>query len=253
VNRNTQKKGLMARLLSSIDFLVSRDLSTEDRRSVPRLGCQYEVRFINERGKPGQGELIDVSSKGLRLRTPGPLAKGLTLALNSPEDENLDRFPPLMARVVWSIREQTGTYQHGLMLPLALEEEETWLDHVLQAMGYTDGGSQRRQHIRAEAEIDGLLVLDEDPTARKVSVAIQNLGMGGALLRCPETLPKNSQFALTIGPFDDLPEVALAGTILRVTELPHKGYTLHPARFRPLESLGERVLREYILKLIGNE
>ncbi len=252
-DESPRKKGMLARLLSSIQYLVEPKVGTEDRRSAPRLSCCYTVTFISENGRPGEAELSDVSSRGLRLKTQDPLSKGLTLALNAPSDEKIGQYPPLMARVVWSVRNSDGSYHHGLMVPTALADEESWLDKVLATMGYHDDGSQRRQHIRAQSEISGLLTLDDDPLQREIEVSIQNLGMGGALLRCPETLSANAQFSLVIGPYDDLPAVSLKGTILRVKEMPDSGFTLHPSRFRPLRNLDERVLKEYILKLIENE
>ena len=242
-----QKRGLLTRLLSSISFLIEPTLTTEDRRTVPRLPCSESVTFVSDTGASGTAELLEVSSRGLRLRTDIALTKGRTLALNPPDNKEL-KTAPLMARVVWSNPQGSSRQVVGLALPSELQDESTWLDSMLKSLGYTDDGSQRRQHIRAEAEIQGRLLLEGQTEEQRVEVSVLNLGMGGALFRCASTFPKDAQFQLSIGPHDDLPQLNLNGTILRIIE--KEGFTLHPSRFRPLDERDDKILREYILNLL---
>ena len=253
MSEGSQKKGFLNRILSSIDFLVSPDLNTEDRRSVPRCPCSLKLSYVGEGGVSGEATLVDVSSKGLQIETNGPLTKTTAIALNPPQDQELEISSPLMTHVIWSMKVSDQTFRSGLVMPDELEDEPTWLDSVLQALGYSYDGSQRRQHIRAEAAIDGELVLDDDSGARSHKVSVLNLGMGGALIKSSETLDKNQQFSLTVGPFGDLPAVELRGTILRVVGKTDDGHTLHPSRFRPSDERGEKLLTEYILQLIGSD
>lgn len=250
---DSQKRTLLGRVLSSIQFLVSPNINTEDRRSVPRIKCRYPIGFLTETGAAGEGQLLDVSAKGFRLRTTLKLSRTMTLAVNPPQTESLSGFSPLMAQVVWSASEREGYTLYGMALPAEVAEERTWLEEVLDELGYRHDGSQRRQHIRANAKIAGQLQLEDDETEEFHSVSVLNLGMGGALIRCEQTLEKNRQFRLTLGPFEDLPELELRGTILRVSEQPEENFTLHPSRFRPLDERDNKLLREYILTLLGGD
>ena len=228
-----QKRGLLTRLLSSISFLIAPDLNTDDRRAVPRLPCSQTVTFVSDTGTPGTAELLEVSSRGLRLRLDMALSRGRTLALNAPDDTELESYPPIMAHVVWSSPQGSREHLVGLAVPSELQDETTWLDSILASLGYTEDGSQRRQHIRAQAEIEGWLLLEDQAEEQAVTVSVLNLGMGGALLRCASTFPKDAQFRLSIGPRDDLPLLHVKGTILRSIE--KESFTLHPSRFRPLD------------------
>lgn len=242
------KRGLLTRLLSSIGFLIAPDLNTDDRRAVPRLPCSKTVKFVSDTGVPGTAELLEVSSRGLRLSTDMALTKGRTLALNPPDDAELEIYAPIMAHVVWSSSQGPSKHLLGLAVPDELQDETTWLDSMLASLGYNDDGSQRRQHIRAEAEIEGWLLVDDQAEEQSVQISVMNLGMGGALLRSASTFPKDAQFKLSIGPHDDLPQLDLLGTILRVIK--KESFTLHPCRFRPLDERDDKILREYILNLL---
>lgn len=247
-----QKKNLLTRILSSIRFLVNPELNTDDRRGEPRIPCLYRLTFVTDVGIKGEADLLDVSRNGLRVETDELHPKGTTMALNPPNEEELTVFSPLMAQVVWTNVTANDKYRLGLALPSGLADEETWLDSVLESLGYSESGPQRRQHIRAEGAIDGRMTMDEDESKTTILVSVLDLGMGGALIKCPETLEKNAQFSLLLGPYDDLPQIELQGTILRAVAKPEQGLTLHPARFRPLDEREETLLREYILNLLEN-
>ena len=242
-----QKRGLLARLLSSINFMVTQDLSTKDKRQTPRIECRCEVEFVDENGKKGKGFLIDISKKGLQLETETRLAKGLTLAMKAPEEEMLDRTTPFMAKVRWT-RKRHGQTRAGLALPNGIEEDPNWLESLLNQLGYSEDGTQRREYIRATTEISGQLTLDDEDRTTQ-SVELLNLGMGGALIKSKTPLPKDCQFSLIVGPFEDLPILSLSGTVLRLVKKEGRDFDLFPCRFNPTEEKDADILQEYILKL----
>ena len=248
--RFERKQGLLTRVLSSINFLVTENTDTRDTRGSARIECRAEVAYVEETGLKGTGYLVDISRTGLQLETEKKLSKGRTIALNAPDDETLDRTAPFMAKVRWTSKGKAGTYRAGLELPPGTESDPHWLESLLHQLGYTDDGSQRRRFIRADSAIEGQLT----PAAEgsdPISVKVLNLGMGGALLRAEEALAQNLQFKLVLGPHEDLPELSLDGTILRIIEKPDEGFTLHPSRFATSNEREESILNEYILKLGG--
>jgi c-di-GMP-binding flagellar brake protein YcgR len=157
-----------------------------------------------------------------------------------------------MARVVWGAKRNDGGWESGLALPAGTEHEHTWLRDLARSLGCYDGEAQRRAHIRASAEIDGSLTIESDETQETHRVAVLNLGMGGALLRSRENFSPNDQFALVLGPFHDLPQIELRGSILRASKDPKQGCIFYPSRFRPLEGRDGKGLEEYIFKLLGD-
>jgi PilZ domain len=245
-DRSQRKKRLMDRVLSAINFMVSEDLNTQEQRISPRVDCRYEVSYVDENGMKGVGYLIDISKKGIQLETSRKIKKGITVALKAPESEVLDRTAPFMAKVQWTRKGPEGSFRAGLALPPGADEDPHWLESLLHQLGYTDDGTQRRHFIRASSEISGQLCVHESDETCEVEVL--NLGMGGALLKTPSELPKDGQFQLTVGPFEDLPPLSLSGTILRVVEEPDRDYRLYPSRFRPTEDRDTNILQEYILK-----
>lgn len=245
----TESQGPFAKLLSSIKFLVDPVLPVDDRRISNRLDCSYQVHYLTDDNKHGQGELLDISRRGLRLRTDRQLAKGRTIALKSPKSlENEKVFPPVMARIVWACRETGGKFLAGLLLPTANINDETWVEELLTRLGYADDG-QRRRHVRAEANLEGVWHLVGGAEAE---VLVLNLGLGGALIRAEDCYEKDSAFTLQLGPIGDLPEVELQGTVIK--NAPGDGddqeFTYHSVRFRPLEKRRHALLKEYIIALL---
>ena len=249
VNRIQRKQGLLSKLMSSISFLVTEDTKTQDQRNSPRIECRAEISYVDEHGIKGTGFLIDISKSGLQLETSTKLGKGLTLALNAPNDESLERTTPFMAKVCWS-RKGQGVFRAGLALPSGVEDDPHWLESLLHQLGYTEDGSQRRRFIRSDSELSGLLspALDRE---NPIPVKVLNMGLGGALLRSNTALPKNLEFYLQIGPYQDLPAVGVEGSVLKVTEKPEEGFSLNSVRFSIAEEKELDILKEYILNISG--
>ena len=180
------------------------------------------------------------------MRTVLQIPKAMTLALKPPATLAIGNHAPLMARVMWSTKASDG-YLCGLLLPPGIEDEETWLEALLISMGFASAGSQRRKFVRADSDIDGRIVLEAQPP---VDVVVLNLGMGGALIKANQEFERNTAFKLQIGPYADLPELEVSGTILRATPSEGDSMLLHSTRFGPLEERRHRMLKEYILKLL---
>jgi hypothetical protein len=240
-----QKKSALAQLLSSIKFLIDPELPTEDRRATGRLSCQLETSYLSETGSAGAATVLDVSRRGLRIRTSGTVRKGLTIVLKAPEEVG-ESFAPLMARIMWTSKEGEGSLA-GLLLPPGSEDEETWLEAFLVSKGYDIEEPQRRKFVRADSELDGLLTPADQPT---MEVLVLNLGMGGAMLRSDTRLEANSAFRLEIGPYADLPALELSGTILRPSQREGESWHYHSCRFSPLEERRHSLLKKYIIKLL---
>jgi hypothetical protein len=242
-----RKQGALSRLLSSIKFLVEPGLPVEDRRIAGRLDCALETSYLAENGDAGSGVVLDVSRRGLRMRTSRAIGKGLTLALKPPSGlGDGAEYAPLMARVMWTTK-AGDAFLCGLLLPPGIEDEETWLEAYLASRGYNVGDPQRRKFVRAESQLAGTLAIEDQAP---IDVLVLNLGLGGALIRAELSLEKNSPFRLHMGPHGNLPELELSGTILRQSQNEGEAWYYHSTRFGPLEERRHTLLKEYIVNLL---
>lgn len=240
------QEGPLARLLSSIKFLVDPVLPVENRRDDGRVECSYKVSYLSETNRSGEGELMDISRRGMRLRTSEALAKGRIVSLLPPKRMEIQEdFAPLMARVVWACKDTDGRYLAGLLLPAGSADEETWVEELLTRLGYPND-PKRRKHVRAEANLEGVFRLTGGPEAE---VLVMNLGMGGALVRADDRYEKDSAFTLLLGPAGNLPEIELQGVVLKSMGEESGGHN-HSVRFGPLERRRHDLLKEYIVYLL---
>ena len=244
--RAEARQGALSRLFSSIKFLVEPDPPVEDRRGGGRLESALATSFVTENGDNYDCTVLDVSRRGLRVRTARPVGKGLSVAIKPPE-QFAENHASLMARVMWSRKDDDGTPLAGLLLPPGNENEESWLEAYLLSKGHSASGPQRRKFLRADAELPGRLVGKDNKT---VAVTLINLGLGGALIRCEPELAKMSPFQLHLGPHGSLPELELSGTILRLTPSNGETFHLHSSRFGPLEARRHDLLKKYIVSLL---
>lgn len=244
--RSEAKKSALAHLLSSIRFLVEPELPIEDRRTAGRMDCNLDTSYVTQTGSSGNATVLDVSRRGLRVRTSTSVRKGITIALKPPPELAQGDYAPLMARIMWTSKDGDGCLA-GLLLPPGSENEQTWLEAYLVSKGYNIAEPQRRKFVRAESEIAGLLLQDEQPD---LEVLVLNLGLGGALLQTDHQLEKNSAFRLDLGPYADLPALEISGTILRHSRNEGEPWYYHSCRFAPLEERRHTLLKKYILKLL---
>lgn len=240
------KQGALARLLSSIKMLVDPQLPVEDRRHTGRMDCALDTGYSTEGGESGTAQVIDVSRRGLRIRSARPIAKGLTIALKAPSSMPEGDYSALMARVMWSTRDG-DSFLSGLLLPPGIQDQETWLEAFLVSKGYNLADPQRRKFVRADSELAGQLLLDAQPP---LQVLVLNLSLGGALIRSELAFEKQQAFRLQLGPHGDLPDLELSGTVLRHSHTDGDNWHFHSTRFGPLETRRHSLLKEYILKLL---
>lgn len=248
INSSTRnaKKGALSRLLLSIKNLVDPQLPLEDRREANRAPCSVRVEYLTESGLSANGQLLDISRRGLRMQTAVQLNKGLTLALKPPSILADNELAAVMAQVVWTSRKGEAFFS-GLLLPPGIEDEATWLKALITHLGYSHRNDQRREFVRTNASIPGYIYLNN---AEQLQVIIKNLSLGGALLNSKHEIAQGSSFSLQLGPLDDLPMLPLTGVILRSEGEHETGEYNHSSRFGPLEGRRHALLKEYILKLL---
>ena len=108
-----RKQGVLARLVGSLNFLITEDTGTREMRACPRLEFRAEVTYVSQKGTTGTGFLVDISKTGLQLETERKLPKGITLALNAPDRDEVEENIPFMARVKWT-RKVGDKFRAGL-------------------------------------------------------------------------------------------------------------------------------------------
>ena len=238
-------KGPFGRLMTSLKALVEPELPLEDRRLSGRLETSLEVNFVTEQERAGTGIVLDLSRRGLRLRTNLILNKGTSVAIKAPVALE-PYYSPMLAQVMWSSRKDDD-YIYGLLLPPGIEFEESWVAAVMDQLGYQISSFQRRKYVRADSELPGQLLLDAQPP---LPVTVLNLSMGGAMVSSEVVIESDTPFRLQLGPHADLPELEVSGVILRNTPGETEGKHVHSTRFGPLEKRRHSLLKEYIMNLL---
>jgi hypothetical protein len=92
-----------------------------ERRAHPRLPRRVPVEILNMGDDPSvpfyqdvvHGETVDASTGGLRIRVPYDVREGADVGIIVRDEY---RFQIFLARVVWKIREVSGTL-YGLQAP----------------------------------------------------------------------------------------------------------------------------------------
>ena len=120
-------------------------------RACPRLEFRAEVSYVSQKGTTGTGFLVDISKTGLQLETERKLPKGITLALNAPDRDEVEENIPFMARVKWT-RKVGDKFRAGLALPQSAVDDEHWLEVLLEKLGYREENSTNQEETVPKAE-----------------------------------------------------------------------------------------------------
>lgn len=146
-----RKQGVLARLVGSLNFLITEDTGTREMRACPRLEFRAEVTYVSQKGTTDTGFLVDISKTGLQLETERKLPKGITLALNAPDRDEVEENIPFMARVKWT-RKVGDKFRAGLALPQSAVDDEHWLEVLLEKLGYREENSTNQEETVPKAE-----------------------------------------------------------------------------------------------------
>lgn len=230
-------------------------VDTHERRRFGRLAVGEAIKCATEETGQIDAELVELSLGGMRLKSPKELRKRTGIAINPPEDSVFSEWAPVMCQVVWCRRPAdadhclVGLCYHGTAEALV----DSWVAALLSSLGFGNTLAQRREHVRAEAEIPVVLARGH---LRSQGV-ILNLGLGGALLVTDSAFPKDKEVELTLGPMGSLPVGHFRAEVLSCraenTGEEDEENFLHGLRFLDMPPENHRLLTDYVLEVLEEE
>lgn len=218
------------------------DWGFRERRNRVRVHCNYRCMYAlkNERIS---GSLIDLGEDGMRLASEEPLSPGQTLTVFCPFVDLEGPCRPVEAVVRWT-RPGAGKLVHFSGLQYAGEghlPHDSWVAGVLGLLGFSENlRSSKRRWVRADCTLPGRL--------GEQAIELQNLGLGGALVRCDHKLPCGP-VNLSVGPLDKLAILQIDQAQLSQARGEDEGYIVE---FPELNDAQIKLLGVYLKRLLGH-
>lgn len=187
--------------------------SPGERRKLLRMSCRYSVTVD---GAPAT--MVDVGLGGVGLENAGGLSVGQLVTVSLADSH-------VRCRVVWVRRPRfLGTARAGLQFEDTPDNlKNSWVPRLLRDLGVNTGRiTRRRLRIRVPA---GRLRASLTPWPGDVSLPATavNLGLGGALVECDQTLPMGQHVVVRLGPLEELEPLYCRGEVISRRE---KNYNL---------------------------
>ncbi|MBI3926151.1 MAG: PilZ domain-containing protein [Armatimonadetes bacterium] len=221
----------------------------KERREVVRLRCYYRVTCCDDHARAYGARVTEMSLLGLRLEGSQRFSRRDRIYVNLPSSPSKDEG--IRCTVVWSTRRPTGAYSTGAMYDDSPENlSRSWVKVVLRELGFEeDNIYQKREYVRFASSLQAQVIDGRGGLAAPVTVL--NLGVGGALLRCPGPLAEDHTVELRLAPYHGLPAADFPGTVLRSQPDPEmEGERQHNFRFASLGDRSVRLLGRYLIQLL---
>lgn len=194
--------------------------------------------------------VTDLGPAGMRLKFVEPLKRGDEILVTLEEDVPPDAVAAVRCQVVWCRKRRFSADRlAGLRYDDSEENlDRSWVRCILDSLGLRedDSSPQRRRWIRAESALPGLLEAGEVTSL----VQVMDLGVGGALLQSPQTMPVQQRASVCLGPWDELPALRLEGELVGSAEDPLLASNLHRVRFDSPPPRKLKLLGDYIIKVL---
>lgn len=224
-------KGLLDKLRS----ITSMPHPLEERRTVARLECDFQVVVLLPGDRALGAHVTDISLFGMSLELHEELAPGTRVRLLLAHDDSLEE----VACKVRGCRPGPKGFECGLVYHQDAERlSRSWVCTLLRELGYDIGHlQQRRAFIRVKTDLPAQIEAGDGMFEGRVI----DLGVGGALLKCEQELPDHEEVRLLLD--------ATAGDPLALEAHPlhHRDEGLHSLQFprpdrRQYERLGGYIL-----------
>lgn len=227
------------------------DWGYEERRQLVRLECQFDIDGKTDAGKKFKGQIVDMGMKGMKLRTFEQLKSGEVVHITYPVPIIEVPNATMRCKVLWT---QTRARDYVLFAGLQYAEDEktmarSWAKYVLKQLGFSkERIYQKRKYARAECFVPTKMAYEP---GKVVEGRLYNLGVGGALVECPEPLPDGMTVELRVGPYEDLPHFLLPGRV--ASRRAEARRFLHGIEFLELNASQTRVLGKYLFFLLRHQ
>lgn len=190
-----------------------------EKRNIPRIVCNIKA-YTRIQNKPLFLRITDVGIKGLKVESfiKFPVESSFNITVETDTGTlsyggfNRDT---LLVKVAWCRKQRYGdAYNIGLLFADSAENiKNSWVNYIFREFGFEEDLSiKKRESIRIPVEIP---VICTNYAGITYQGTIQNIGMGGVLVKSGEEIPAGEKIALTIGPYKTFKRFSLQGKALR--------------------------------------
>lgn len=221
-----------------------------DRRDQVRLQCHYQVE-CKLGADSFNAVVLDIGINGCRLGVARKLEKDQEIFLSyKPGGVPVGR-QRLRCKAVWCHPDDTHGFLAGLVYADSPENvQHSWARRVLNELGFDPRTVVKRKAMRVDTTLPVVLQLLDH--GREVHGTVENIGVGGALLRLAEPLEAGARLQLTVGPLSKMKELVLLGRVIksRANEATDDGQ-LVGVRFLNHQNTPEiELLGKYVIRLL---
>lgn len=226
------------------------NVSLENRRQAQRLRLRVPILCKLDE-EEFEGELVDLSSTGMRAMLPHPVEVDDTLRISATEKTGLVGRQRLVCRVAW-VKFRRPEFEVGLEYNDSDENvAHSWIQLALR---HLDPDQVQRRARRIQAN---LRVQVSQPNGGKLGRGVcVNLSTGGCLLQMDRLVPKDEVVRIGLGTNEQETNIFLTGRIVshvygNVAGVdPRNGHFLHHMQFFPGENRNHSRLRSLLLTLL---
>ncbi|MBT9588334.1 PilZ domain-containing protein, partial [bacterium] len=220
------------------------DISLDNRRQSPRLRLRVPV-LCKVGNEELAGELLDISSTGMRVMVNAPVEVDETVRVSAPDQSGLVGRQRLICRVAW-VRLKRPDYELGLEYNDSDENlAHSWIQLALR---HLDPEQVKRRSRRIPANLY-VQIWDSHGTPIGRGICI-NISTGGCLLQMERHIPKDEVIKMGLGPSELEASIFLSGRILSHVQSGDHNKCLHHMQFFPGENRNHSRLRSLMLTLL---
>lgn len=225
------------------------DWQYDERRDLTRIRCHYDVGY-QFGSKKHQGQIVDMSLGGMKLRCFQPPAVGDIVEVSYKVPAVNIQNQTIPCKVQW-VRSRDRDFVQFVGLAYDASDDvlrKSWVKMVLKQLGFRpDKIFQRRKYVRAECFVPVRVVYQR---VKAFEGRLYNLGIQGALIESQTELGIEELVELEIGPFESLPYFTVMGRVAQQTKQ-HKNVMLG-VKFDEMSDKATDCLGRYLRHLLLN-
>jgi len=201
---------------------MSYEKELKEKRDLLRVGVNINAAIIVS-DKPCEILIKDLSEKGMRVESPGKLARGalfmmsVRLSAKVLKEASFERNT-LQVRVLWcrKVRFSSRCTVGMLFVDPPQIIEQSWVPYILDRFGgKRDEVYAKRDTLRVFTRIPIRCRFSRDAFINGI---VENISLSGLLMTLEYDIPMGTLLLLSIGPYRSIREIQLKGSIVRKEE-----------------------------------
>jgi c-di-GMP-binding flagellar brake protein YcgR len=204
------------------DLVVGREITPEslkDKRKSVRIRCSINVTAHSGK-EEFAARVVEMGKEGVRLEVSRRLKPGTKYGIEVKHKaisaSVLDyEIMNVWGEVLWCRKKRLSSRMLAgvRFIDNPSHIERSWVRFILRRLGYDSKTVfQKRKDIRVGASVSVRYMMGRE---RMGDGKISNIGIGGILMECVNSLPVNQEIHLRIGPYASMEALVIKGVVLQ--------------------------------------